>query len=361
MTTPARAEIAHLPEYSLPDLELPGRGKVVQLAQNELAIAPSPAALRAARTALDTMNLYPFAEAGLRETIAEVHGLNPAQVLTGAGSLELMSLLATAYCERGAEVVVSQYGYKFFQVLCTAAGATLRVVPEPGMQIDIGAIAAAVGEHTRLVFVVNPGNPTGTCLPAGAIRELRASISPRVMLIIDGAYAEFAEQQKGFEPGFDLVDDGKNLVVLRTFSKAYGLAGMRIGWAYAPPDVVATIQKIRPPTSTASPSLAAAAAAMRDRAHLRAVCTEIAELRDAFGEQARSLGLVPLPSATNFVLFECPGDLRLSAAELDARLRDNGIILRPMGSYDLPNHLRISIGSRADMALVSEVFTRLLG
>lgn len=361
MTTPARAEIARLPEYSLPDLDLPGGGRVIQLAQNELAIAPSPAALRAARAALDTMNLYPLAEVGLREAIAGVHGLDPARVLTGAGSLELMSLLANAYCERGTEVVVSQYGYKFFQVLCTAAGAALRIVPEPAMQVDIDALAAAVGEPTRLVFVVNPGNPTGACLPAGAIRELRASIPPRVMLIVDGAYAEFAEQRDGFEPGFDLVDAGENLVVLRTFSKAYGLAGMRVGWAYAPADVVATLQKIRPPTSTASPSLAAAGAAMRDRAHLRHVGEEISELREAFCEHARVLGLRPLSSATNFVLFECPADLPLTAAELDARLRDHGVILRPMGSYDLPNHLRISIGSRADMAFVGDVLTRLLG
>lgn len=361
MTTPARAEINRLPEYSLPDLDLPACEKVVQLAQNELALAPSAAALRAARAALDTVNLYPLAEAGLRKAIADVHGLDPARLLIGAGSLALMSLLANAYCERGTEVVVSQYGYKFFQVLCTAAGATLRVIPEPGMRVDIDAITAAVGEHTRLVFVVNPGNPSGACLPAGAVRELRASIPSRVMLIVDGAYAEFAERQEGFESGFDLVDDGNNLVVLRTFSKAYGLAGMRVGWAYAPPKVVSTLEKIRPPTSTASPSLAAAEAAMRDRAHLRSVCTEIAGLRDAFGEHARSLGLRVLPSTTNFVLFECPAELPLTAAELDARLRENGVILRPMDSYDLPNHLRISIGSRTDMAFVGDVFTRLLG
>lgn len=361
MTTPARAEIDHLPEYSLPDLDSPGCERVVQLAQNELAIAPSPAALRAASAALDTMNLYPEGEAGLRRAIAEVHGLDPSRLLTGAGSLELMGLLASAYCERDTRVVVSQYGYKFFQVLCAAAGATLRVVPEPGMRVDVDAIAAAVEDATRLVFVVNPGNPTGACLPAGAVRELRAGIPSRVMLIVDCAYAEFAEQQEGFESAFDLVDNGENLVVLRTFSKAYGLAGMRVGWAYAPPDVVSTIQKIRPPTSTASPSLAAAAAAMRDREHLRHVCTEIAELRRAFSEHARSLGLRVLPSSTNFVLFECPASLPLTAAELDARLREHGVILRPMGSYDLPNHLRISIGSRTDMAFVSEVFSRLLG
>ena len=360
MTTPARAEIARLPEYSLPDLDLPGCETIVQLAQNELAISPSPQAVRAAGAALGAMHRYPEAEAELRRAIADVHGLDPAQLLIGAGSLELMGLLANAYCERGTDVVVSQYGYKFFQVLCTAAGASLSVVPESDMRIDIDAIAAAVGDDTRLVFVVNPGNPTGACLAPGAVRELRARIPQRVMLVLDCAYAEFAEHENDFETGFDLVDSGANLVVLRTFSKAYGLAGMRVGWAYAPADVVATLQKIRPPTSTASPSLAAAEAAIRDRDYLQKVCQEIAELRGAFIDLARSLGLEVMPSATNFVLFECPASLPLSAAELDARLRENGVILRPMGSYDLPNHLRISIGSRDEMARAGEVLTRLL-
>ncbi len=360
MTTPARAEIARLPEYSLPNLDLPGCEKIVQLAQNELAMAPSPQALSAAGAALEAMNRYPEAESNLRRAIAEVHGLHPSRLLIGAGSLELMGLLANAYCERGTDVVVSQYGYKFFQVLCTAAGASLLVVPEPDMRVDIDAVAGAVGDNTRLVFVVNPGNPTGACLAAGAVRELRARIPPEVLLILDCAYAEFAEHGGAFETGFDLVDSGENLVVLRTFSKAYGLAGMRVGWAYAPADVVSTIQKIRPPTSTSSPSLAAAEAAMRDRDHLRKVCEEISELRGAFIGHARSLGLEVLPSATNFVLFECPASLPISAAELDARLRENGVILRPMGSYDLPNHLRISIGSREEMAFAGEALSRLL-
>jgi histidinol-phosphate aminotransferase len=360
MSTSPRSRIESLPAYSLADLDLPGTGRVVQLAQNELAMPPSPHALRAAQGALSELNRYSDSEhRRLRGAIAEVHKLNPDRLVCGAGSMELMGLIASAYCESGVEVVLSQYGYKFFQVLCSLAGASLRIVPEPEMRVDIDAMVAAVSENTRIVFVVNPGNPTGSCLPPGAVRELRERIPQRVMLILDCAYAEFA-QTRNFEQGFDLVDAGENIAVLRTFSKAYGLAGMRVGWCYAAPDVVESILKIRPPNSITTASLAAAEAAMRDRAYLESVCAEIAELRREFSELALSLGLSVLPSSANFVLIGCPGDIPMPAAELNAKLRENGIILRPMDSYDLPVHLRITIGSREEMKIAADVFSSLL-
>ncbi len=360
MITKARARIENLPPYALADLKLPGCERVVQLAQNELGVPPNPNAVRAAAAALAEINRYSDNDhSRLREAIAGVYGLNPERLICGAGSMELMGLIANAYCESGVEVVVSQYGYKYFQVLCSIAGATLRIVPEPEMRIDIDAIVDAVNKNTRLVFVVNPGNPTGSSLPPGAVRELRERIPREVMLILDGAYAEFAEGPD-FEPGFDLVEAGENLVVLRTFSKAYGLAGMRVGWCCAPADVIESIQKMRPPNSITTPSLAAAEAAIRDRAYREDVCAEIAVLRQEFSELARALGLIVLPSQTNFVLFGCPDGVPMPAAELDAKLRESGVILRPMGAYDLPNHLRITIGSREEMNIVREMFLRLL-
>lgn len=360
MMTSARPQIDRLPPYTFPDLILPGIERVVQLAQNELAIPPSPRAIEAVRQSADDMHRYSDTEqTGLRQALAEVHELNPANLLCGAGSLELMNLLATAYCDSGSEVVVSQYGYKFFQVLCTVAGATIRVVDEPRMQIDIEAILDAVNAKTRIVFLVNPGNPTGLCLPPNAVRYLRARLPDEVMLILDGAYAEFADEA-GFESGFDLVDAGANVVVLRTFSKAYGLAGMRVGWCYAPRYVIETLVKIRVPNSISTSSLMAAEAAVRDRDYMAYVRDEIAQLRAQFIELANSLGLVTLPSTTNFVLFECSDPVSLTAAELETKLRANGVILRSMGSYDLHNHLRVSIGSREEMEIFSEVLTRLL-
>jgi histidinol-phosphate aminotransferase len=360
MTTPARPQIDHLPPYSFPDMDLPGVDRVVQLAQNELAIPPSPRAIEAVRRSADDMHRYSDTEqTDLRLALGEVYGLNPANLMCGAGSLELMNLLATAYCDNDSEVVVSQYGYKFFQVLCTVAGATVRVVAEPRMRIDIEALLAAVNARTRVVFLVNPGNPTGLCLPPDAVRELHARLPPEVMLVLDGAYAEFVDDT-GFESGFDLVDAGGNVVVLRTFSKAYGLAGMRVGWCYAPRYVIETLARIRVPNSISTSSLMAAEAAVLDRDYLAFVRGEISELRGQFIELAQSLGLVTLPSTTNFVLFECTDQVALSAAELDTKLRANGVILRPMGSYELHDHLRVSIGSRPEMEIFSKVLTGLL-
>ncbi|MEM7565015.1 MAG: histidinol-phosphate transaminase [Pseudomonadota bacterium] len=352
MTTRSRSAIGNLPTYTFPDLDLPGIERVVVLAQNELAIPPSPNALKAARDSVGAVNRYSDIEQlDLRRAIAEVHRLDPDKLVCGAGSLELMSLIATAYCMEGREVVVSEYGYKFFQVLCSVAGATVKVVPEPEMEVDVDGILAAVTEQTSLVFLVNPGNPTGLVLPSGAVRRLRQQLPPSVMLILDCAYAEFSEDES-FEAGFDLVDSGENVVVLRTFSKAYGLAGMRVGWAYAPADVVDAILKIRPPNSISTPSLAAAEAAVRDREYLQQVCREVNRLRTDFISLLQALGFEALPSKTNFVLIRCPDDKPIAASTLERRLREFGVIVRPMGSYDLHDYLRISIGSAEEMEII---------
>jgi histidinol-phosphate aminotransferase len=360
MNTRARAAIDNLPTYSFPDLDLPGIDRVVVLAQNELALPPSPKALAAARAALDEMNRYSdMDQLRLRNAIAAVHDLDPEKLVCGAGSLELMSLIASAYCVESSEVVVSQYGYKFFQVLCSVAGAHVRVVAEPEMRVDIEAVITAVNDKTCIVFLVNPGNPTGLRLEPGEVSELRRRLPQSVMLILDCAYAEFAEDDE-FEHGFDLVDQGENLVVLRTFSKAYGLAGMRVGWAYAPADVVESILKIRPPNSISTLSLAAAEAAILDRDYLQMVQNEVNGLRGEFIALLHSYGFTTLPSATNFVLVRCPDGKPISAAELEQKLRQQGVIVRPMGSYDLTEYLRVSIGSHEEMEIIATALSTIL-
>ena len=361
MSTRARAAIDNLPAYSFPDLVLPGVDRVVVLAQNELALPPSPKAIEAARDALDDMNRYSdMDQLSLRRAIAAEHHLDLKKLVCGAGLLELMALIANAYCVESSEVVVTQYGYKFFQVLCSVAGATVRVVAEPEMRVDINAVIAAVSDTTRIVFLVSPGNPTGLVLAPGEVRELRRRLPPSVMLILDCAYAEFVDDEE-FENGFDLVDQGENVVVLRTFSKVYGLAGMRVGWAYAPTDVVESILKIRPPNSISTPSLAAAEAAILDRDYLHMVKSEINGLRVELIELLQSYGFTTLPSATNFVLFQCPNGRPVPASELDQKLRQQGVVLRPMGSYDLIEHLRVSIGSREEMEIFKSALLRILG
>lgn len=360
MPTQPRAAIANLPAYALADQRLPGVARVIQLGQNELGTAPSAKAMAAASASLADLNRYPDTDhLALRRAIAEVHGLDPGRILCGAGSMELMGLLATVYGEPGAEVVVSRFGYKYFEVQCALAGAAIKVAPEPEMRIDIEAVAAAVTERTRMVFVVDPNNPTGARLEKGALRRLRSRLPDPVLLVLDGAYAEFAPDSR-YDSGFAMVDGGENLVVLRTFSKAYGLAALRVGWLYGPDDVVAAVSKARAPNSVTAPGLAAARAAVRDGAHLAAVTREVVTLREAFRQTARSLGLSAMPSGGNFVLIGCPDAKPIAARALDEGLRRSGIIVRPMHSYGLPEHFRVTIGSREDMEALADALHRLL-
>lgn len=360
MTTPPRAAIAKLPSYVLAEQSVPGVKRIIQLGQNELGIDPSPMAVEAVRRSAGCLTRYPDPDHGaLRRAIAEAHGLNPERVLCGAGSMEIMGLLATVYCEAGAEVVVSQFGYKYFQVQCAIAGAEVQIVPEPAMRADIDAIAAAVTGRTRTVFVVDPNNPTGARLEAGGLRRLRGLLPERVLLVVDGAYAEFVTDTS-HETGFGLVDAGANLVVLRTFSKAYGLAGLRVGWAYAPDDVVEALSRARAPNSVTTQGLAAAEAAIKDTRHLAAVTAEVIRLRDSLQETAQSLGLTALPSDGNFLLLRCPEGGPAAANDLYQGLRRSGIIVRPMQAYGLADCLRITIGSANEMAAVSGELKRLI-
>ena len=360
MPTPPRAAVTRLPPYAFAERSVPGAARVIELAQNELGIDPSPRAMEAARRAADGLTRYPDPHHGaLRRAIAEVHGLNPDRIVCGAGSMEIMGLLATAYCEAGTEAVVSQFGYKYFQVQCAIAGAQVEVVPEPDLRADLDAMAAAANERTRIVFVVDPNNPTGARLEAGGLRRLRRLLPERVMLVVDGAYAEFVSDPS-YDAGFDLVDAGENVVVLRTFSKAYGLAGLRVGWAYAPEDVVEVLSRARAPNGVTTTGLAAAEAAVEDRAHLAAVTGKVIGLREALRQTAQSLGLAALPSDGNFVLLRCPKDGPATADDLFQGLKRSGIIVRPMQSYGLDDCLRVTIGSDEEMAILASELRRLV-
>ena len=360
MSTPIRPAVAELPAYALAVQDVPGVERVIQLGQNELGIAPSPRAIEAAARATATLNRYPDVEhEGLRRAIAEVHGLRPERILCGAGSMELMGLLATTYCEPGVEVVVSRFGYKYFELQCAIAGAALRVAPESLGGVDVDAGLDAETDRTRLVYVVNPGNPTGTCLKGGDLARLRTRLPDRVMLLVDTAYAEFASGGE-FECGFDLVDAGRNVVVLRTFSKAYGLAALRIGWMYAPGDVIDAVARVRPPNTITPAGLAAAEAALRDRAHLDRVIREVTRLREALRRHVRALGLEARPSHGNFVLVRFPQDGPIDAGEAFERLKNAGIIVRPTGGYGLADCLRVTIGSAEEMAAMSSELDRIV-
>jgi histidinol-phosphate aminotransferase len=285
----------------------------------------------------------------LRAAIAEVHGLAPARILCSAGSMELIQALALAYLGPGRRALSPAHGYLFFRTAAQLAGAEVDLAPETDLTVDVDALLTALRPETRVVFVANPGNPTGTRIGRAELVRLRDGLPDDVLLVIDEAYGEFADTLG--DAAFDLTERG-NTVVLRTFSKVYGLAGMRIGWGVFPMASAADLRKVQNPGSVSAVSLAAAAAAMRDQAYMRRVRDETAERRDRFAGSLRQLGLIVPTSHTNFVL------IRFASAEAAQRanqaLRARGVVLRPMGGYGLADCLRATIGSEDDMQLVRD-------
>jgi histidinol-phosphate aminotransferase len=343
-----KRHISFLAPYALADLTAGGSGRTIQLAQNENASPPSTAALEAARATLTNVNRYPEGDAAsLRHAIAAAEKLQPERIICAAGSMELLSLLAQSYLAPGDEAVVSQYGYLFFRSVIELSGAAVVLAPERDYVADIDAMLDKVGPKTRMVFLANPNNPTGSLLGNAELSAFRASLRDDVLLILDGAYAEYVTQP-GFDPGIELVKATSNTVMLRTFSKIHGLAGLRVGWGYFPQAIADIVNRVRLPNLVTAPALAAAEVAIADRVHADGMRRSNAEIRDRFAEALRGMGLAPLPSHTNFVLLPFAAPTEAAAAQ--EFLKAQGIVIRPMGGYDLGHCLRITIGASDEMA-----------
>ncbi len=324
--------------YALADL---GGPQTISLAQNESAFPPSPAAVAAGQTAMADIRLYPDPDwTNLRAVIAQVHGLDPVNILCGAGSMELIGSLIRAYAGPGDRVLGTDYGYAFVASASAQVQADYVKAREVDLTVSVDDILRAVAPETRIVFVCNPGNPTGTVIANAEIVRLRDKLPGDVLLVVDQAYAEFLEEPHDPAEIFALTQRGDTLVT-RTFSKAYGLAGARVGWAYAPPDIARELRKVLNPNNVSIPSQDAAAAAMRDQAHMRDVVKKTAHIRDVFTKDCRALGLTVPQSHTNFVLLRFASSQQ--AQQADAALRAENLLMRGMGSYDLGDCLRATI------------------
>ena len=322
----------------------PGIAQPIKLSSNENALGSSPAARAAYRAAEGELHLYPDARAeDLRAVVADRFGVEPGRLLFGTGSDELFSLIAQVYLEPGDNVVQSQYGFMSYRIAVRACQAEVRFAPERDMRVDVDAMLALVDARTRIVFLANPGNPTGTWISAAEVRRLHAGLPEDVLLVLDGAYAEFAHDVD-FEDGFALAREAENVVVTRTFSKLHGLAALRIGWAYGPEAVVDAVDRIRPAFNTPLPAQAAAAAALADEDFQRASLDLVARERLWLAERLSGFGLEVYPSRTNFLLTRFGGQ-GPSAAEAEAFLAARGLIVRGLGGYGLGDCLRITIGT----------------
>lgn len=341
--------VAAMQSYALADL---GEG-LISLAQNESHLPPSPAALAAGQAALQSQRLYPDPDwHDLRQAIAKTHGLDAAGILCGAGSMELIGSLIRAFSGPGDEVLAPEYGYIFIATACQQAGSLYRKAPEVDFTASVDALLAAVTPATKILFLCNPGNPTGTRIPNAEILRLRGALPARVLLVVDQAYAEFDPQDPA--PIFGLVSRG-DTVVTRTFSKAYGLAGTRVGWGYFPTAIAGETRKLLNPNNISGVSQAMAVAAVSDQAHMRASVAAVAAIRDGFANALRAKGFACPESHTNFVLI--PFADAATAAEANARLRAAGYLLRGMGGYGLGHCLRATVAEAAVMDAVFHLIT----
>ncbi|HEX2147847.1 MAG TPA: histidinol-phosphate transaminase [Pseudorhizobium sp.] len=339
----------------------PGVARVFKLSSNETPLAPSPKAIEAFKHAADHLEIYPDGQATqLREAIAAIHGLNPANILCGNGSDELLGLLCHVYLDAGDEGIITEHGFLVYKIQIMAAGATPVVAKEKDATVDVDAILAAVTEKTKIVFLANPANPTGTYVPVSEIRRLQASLPKNVVLVLDAAYAEYV-RRNDYEAGLELVSANRNVVMTRTFSKAYGLAALRIGWMYAPAAIVDALNRVRGPFNMNAPAIAAGAAAVRDQAFIEKAVEHNNLWLDKLTHAFEALGLRVTPSVTNFLLIHFPDADGKRAEDADAFLTSRGYILRAVKGYGFPNALRMSIGTEEANRGVIEALGEFMG
>lgn len=349
--------ILEIAPYVAGESAVEGVAEPLKLSSNENPFGPPAAAVEAFRAAAGSLHRYPSTDhAALRRAIGEVHGLDPGRIICGAGSDEILTFLCQAYAGPGDEVIHTEHGFLMYRISALAAGATPVCVPERERRVDVDAILAACGPRTRLVFVANPANPTGTMIPEAEVARLAEGLPPQALLVLDGAYAEYVE---GFDGHAGLVTARENAVMTRTFSKIYGLGGLRVGWGYGPPAVIDVLNRVRGPFNLSAAQLAAAEAAVRDAAHVAFCRAENARLRGWLTARLRALGLAVDDSAANFVLARFAS--AEAAAAADAALKAEGIIVRRVAGYGFPEGLRITVGTEAECRRVGDALARFLG
>lgn len=333
---------------------IPGRADVLKLSSNENPLGPVPAALAAVTEAAADMHRYPSTDhAGLRAAIAEIWGLEADQIICGVGSDEVLQFVTQAYAGPGDEIIHTAHGFSLYPVLIHMAGATAVCVPEKDRVVCVDAILGAVTDKTRIVLLTNPGNPTGTRICDADLDRLVEGLPAHVILVIDGAYTEYAE---GYDGGVSHARTRPNVLMTRTFSKIYGLGGLRIGWGYGPREMIDVMTRIRQPFNLSVVQLAAAEAAVRDTAWLETCAALNAEQRARLTGALGQLGIACDASETNFVLARFAGDEEAGSAE--AALVADGILVRRVAGYGFPEGLRITVGDRDQTGRVIDCLNR---
>jgi histidinol-phosphate aminotransferase len=350
MTSPLipRPGISNIRPY-VPGQTVEADGRSIKLSANESALGPSPKAVEAYEKAAQRMFRYPESDAFvLRSAIAKRFGLNPARILMGIGSDELLSALVRAYAGPGDEVIYPTATFPMYRIYTLATGATVVQAPDKNYGADVDAILAKVTPNTKIVIIASPNNPTGTYTPRHELERLRAGLRDDILLIIDAAYAEYCEKSD-YDAGARLADTTPNTVITRTFSKIFGLAGLRLGWCYACEEIIGTVGRIRSPFNVSTPSQAAGLAALDDVEFQNRVVAHTRKWREILVQRAHGYGLTTTGTEGNFVNIGFPDTPLHTAKDVDTYLRSKGISVRPMAMFGLPNHLRITVGRDDEM------------
>ncbi|MEX2454660.1 MAG: histidinol-phosphate transaminase [Rhodospirillaceae bacterium] len=363
MSSPApRPGLMEIAPYVPGASKIAGAEQVMKLSSNEGALGPSPRAVEAYRAVSAQIHRYPDGgSVALRAAIGARHGLDPERIVCGAGSDEVLALLARAYAGPGDEILFGEHAFTMYPIFALSVGATPVKAPETAFTVTVDALLARVTDRTRLVYVANPNNPTGTFVTADEMARLRGGLPDDVVLVIDAAYSEYVTRND-YTPGVELVDAGDNVVMTRTFSKIYALGGMRLGWAYCPPAIADVLNRIRPPFNIAGATQAAGIAAVNDIDFLTRSREHNSMWQPWLSNRIAETGLETVPGVANFVLVRFPGTAGRDAAAAMKFLNSRGIIARSTASAGIPEGVRITIGLEEEMrqtaAAIADFMTR---
>ena len=339
----------------------PGVAKVFKLSANEPPLGPSPNAIEAFKNSALHLEDYPEGSSHvLREAIGKSFGLDPDRIICGAGSDEILNFLAHAFLRDGDEAIMTEHCFLVYPIATMANGAKCVVVAEKDFTANVDAMLAAVTPRTKVVWIANPNNPTGTYIPFDEVKRLQRGLPPHVLLVIDAAYSEYVSRND-YESGIELVATTENTVMCRTFSKIHGLASLRVGWMYGPAHIIDSVNRIRGPFNVSTPAMLAAAASLADTPFLERARAHNEQWRGWLTEEIGKLGLKVTPSVGNFVLIHFSAEKGRSADEADAFLTKRGLVLRGLKNYKLPHALRLTVGTEEANRLVVAGLREFLG
>ncbi len=328
---------------------LSGKNNIIKLSSNESSYGPSPKVLEKInlQETLSNSHRYPNIDGSkLRDKLASINYLNANQIVLGCGSDETLLFVALAFCQDGDEIIHAQHGFEMYSIITKIVGATSKLVKEDeNFKVTITSILDQVTPSTKIIYLANPNNPTGTYLTRNEIIALLEKLPKSIILVLDGAYAEYVTKED-YDNSFSLVDQFANVIITRTFSKAYGLAGIRLGWCYSSEKVASILNKVKGPFNTQSLSQEMAIIALDDKEYLNKVIKSNQEIKRWFEAELKNIKIKTLPSEGNFSFVETSDE---EAKKISSHLANSGIIVRQLDSYGLPNCLRITIGTKEEM------------